>query len=168
MNMADLGVRTQRTVGCERVNDGFAMNLVGADLRIWASNGAPYGATDPGWSVPRIPLQANVWYHVAMTFQEDHIWSLFVDGEKLASMEQDWGYFAGDRPLIIGADSGDYDTPTVIVTFAHATIDEVRIYDRALSADEIRGLAVIPVPGAVVLVGIGAGFVGWLRRQRVF
>ena len=135
MNMGSLPAISQRTVGCERVNDGFAVDLNGAGLEIFASTGI-----EPHYSTP-ITIQVGVWYHVAMTFQEDHTWDLFVDGELRATLIQDWNYFTGDRPLIIGADSGDYRTPTEISTFAHATIDEVRIYSRALEPGEIQQLA---------------------------
>jgi len=160
MNMASLPGISQRTVGCERVNDGFAVDLNGAGLEIFASTGI-----EPHYSTP-ITIQEGVWYHVAMTFQEDHTWDLFVDGELRATMIQDWNYFTGDRPLIIGADSGDYETPTAIKTFAHAKIDEVRIYNRALSADEIRQLT--NSPPVVTITNPSSGFLAPVNTPVTF
>jgi len=45
-------------------------------------------------------------------------------------------------------------------------IDEVRIYNRALSGDEIAKLATIPAPAALLLGTLGTALVGWLRRRR--
>jgi len=44
------------------------------------------------------------------------------------------------------------------------TIDEVRIYDNALSEDEI--MAIVPTPSAFLLGSLGLTFSGWLLRRR--
>jgi hypothetical protein len=51
--------------------------------------------------------------------------------------------------------------------FFPGIIDEVMIHNRALSAEEIGELAIIPAPSAVLLGSLGAGLIGWLRRQRM-
>jgi len=38
-----------------------------------------------------------------------------------------------------------------------------KMYDPA----QYRDVTMVPVPGAILLGGLGAGFVGWLRRRRV-
>lgn len=45
-------------------------------------------------------------------------------------------------------------------------VDDVRIYNRALSASEIHELYVIPAPSAAILGSIGIAFSGWLFRRR--
>jgi hypothetical protein len=50
--------------------------------------------------------------------------------------------------------------------FFPGSIDEVMLYNRILSVEEIGELAVIPAPSAFILVSLGAGLTGRLRRRR--
>jgi hypothetical protein len=140
MKMRDLPEYTQRTIGCERMNDGFALSLDSSDMRIFASTGGSANYTTS------VTIEEELWYHVAMTFEEDHTWSLYVDGEYRTSMTQDWNYSEGIRQLVIGADAGISGNPYDIVTFADAIIDEVRIYNYTLSPGEIEELADVELP----------------------
>jgi len=50
----------------------------------------------------------------------------------------------------------------------YGLIDDVRIYNRALTASEVHELNVVPVPSAVILGGLGLTFSGWmLKRKRM-
>lgn len=62
----------------------------------------------------------------------------------------------------------------VSTTFSLSTGDYVDFYimdglgGYQYAYDNIGGMSlnVIPAPGAIILVSLGAGFVGWLRRRR--
>ena len=58
--------------------------------------------------------------------------------------------------------TGPYD----LIEFFPGSIDEVRLYNRPLTADEIRELSVVPVPGAALLGTIGLLYSGWRLRHR--
>jgi hypothetical protein len=49
--------------------------------------------------------------------------------------------------------------------YANAKLDDVRIYNRALSEDEIRQLAAIPLPSTLVLLGGGLFCLAGLGRK---
>ncbi|MFC1775319.1 LamG domain-containing protein, partial [Patescibacteria group bacterium] len=87
------------------------------------------------WSNLRTPISANMWSHVALTFDgwgADTTGSLYVNGElkdsytSTASMY--WGY---SNTIGSGDNSGRR---------FNGLIDDVRTYDRALSAEEIERL----------------------------
>jgi concanavalin A-like lectin/glucanase superfamily protein len=110
--------------------------------------------------------QTGVWTHLAATRSADGQLLLYIDGvltgqwdgtpEPAANCYQD---------LLIGAYSSN-EPADVIKNFFPGSIDDVMIYGRALSADEIDSLATIPAPAALLLGGIGTGLVSWLRRRR--
>jgi len=114
------------------------------------------------------PLADDTWYH-AVYMREGSLGRIFLNGNLEAESNTMSGIVANNRslPYYIGAIYEPFGASAPANWEFEGSIDEVRIYNRALSADEIRGLAVIPVPGAVVLAGIGASVVGWLRRRRV-
>ena len=113
-------------------------------------------------------VSVNTWQHVVMAYDKDaEALALYVDGDLL----QSWNKFAGgslsNNPahnIFIGA--------VKRATFVHlykGAIDDVRIYNHALGASEVRTLAAIPEPASLVvwsLLGMGwAGVCVWRRRR---
>lgn len=93
--------------------------------------------TPSGWNVP--PLQPNQWYFVAMTF-DGQTKKLFLNESHITSINsgsansQSGIHYTPGRAILIGADES---APPVGGRF-QGMIDDVRIYDRALSAEEVR------------------------------
>ncbi len=129
---------TQRIVGSELLNDGFLLQTYSVDSKLKMAAGT--GTGNAQYSAG-IPIEVDRWYHVAMTFDEGtERWEMSVDGDLRDTIQQqDWGWSAGTRQLIIGGD--DNDTGVGVNCFVHGIIDEVRIYSRALEAPEIAVLA---------------------------
>ena len=83
-------------------------------------------------------LTANTWAHLAATY-DGATMRLYVNGVQVASRAQAGAIATSTNPLQIGGDSiyGQY--------FA-GMIDEVRVYNRALSVTEIQTDMNSPVP----------------------
>jgi len=105
------------------------------------------------------------WYHLAGTYDGQNL-SFYVDGVLDSTLNAGSVVtYTGSAPLMIGStlntdhhDKGVFNGP----------IDEVRIYNRALSESEIYDLSVVPIPSAVILGGLGLTFSGWmLKRKRM-
>jgi hypothetical protein len=119
----------------------YALYLVNSGYTAsFASSFACYGTTDP-WSIAaNNSLSLGTWAHLCATFDDsgDDYIHLYKDGTEVVSYElytQHVGATNADTgyDLIIGADeSADYAFDGVI--------DDVRIYDRALSGAEIKRL----------------------------
>ena len=96
---------------------------------------SPGGGQLAGLSTFAVPLCS--WAHVAATCNsttdEKQVWQ---DGVMLES-QTTLGTASDNGPLVIGADddSGDFDS------FSVGVIDDVRIYDRVITAEEITALA---------------------------
>lgn len=87
---------------------------------------------DPDLNVA-VPLQREFWYHIVVTY-ENQTFRLFKNG-KLESEQQ--GLFRPDpvEPMYIGRKATDEP-----YFFFHGKIDDLRMYDRALSVEEIQAL----------------------------
>jgi hypothetical protein len=92
-------------------------------------NGPQMGGTNPV-SCPWSPAPFE-WHHVAVTRQGSD-WSLFIDGQQEA---------IGTNALAIPDVAADLTIGRAEDTWLEGRADEVSIYDRALSADEIAALS---------------------------
>jgi len=76
------------------------------------------------------------WHQIAITFngEKGALNKLYIDGveENFAESAHKWNF--NDQPIMIGKSSGPW------WGYFQGTIDEVRIYDKELSADEIKNL----------------------------
>jgi RNA polymerase sigma-70 factor (ECF subfamily) len=89
------------------------------------------------WPLPPDPAR---WLHLAATFDERGTTRLYVDGEEVGSAPgQALSMAGGENPLLIGAGLNfPHDGATQRLMGA---LDEVALYDRALSADEVSAVA---------------------------
>ncbi len=87
-------------------------------------------------SIPTPENWAGEWHHVAGTFDGENV-TLYLDGEAVATVKDTNGMKTGGNAVGIGADvTFDAQNPNVPATF-NGLIDSVRIYNRALSAEEL-------------------------------
>jgi hypothetical protein len=77
------------------------------------------------------PARANTWVHVAATYQ-DNMLRLYIDGVEMSNAAAPLPWDSGED-LHIGADPGCGGR-----VYSTAAIDDLRIYDRALTEAEVR------------------------------
>jgi len=140
------------------VNDAFSVGGkydTGGDLREWSlrwNQATGAGALDAGklsiqfgnpangtflgrYLTGQVLTDANVWYFVGFTFAGGTV-TVYVNGVAVAGSTQTGSIpatlYQGAAPVTIGRSGG--------AGYAAGRIDEVRLYNRALSADEIKQL----------------------------
>jgi hypothetical protein len=111
------------------VNDGFSFMVNPIDHRLyfyqWDANSPDYDAFRS-----TIPLTTDKWYHLVLIRNAGYTDYIYVNAEERGSKADQSFNYANDKPLKIG-----WYTTT---HFFLGIIDEVRIYNRALSAAEIQ------------------------------
>jgi len=75
-------------------------------------------------------LELNRWHHLAMTY-DGSILKAYLDGREVAAKKIDEERVPGSTPLDIGRRQDGY-------IYFSGRIDEVRLYNRALSAKELK------------------------------
>jgi len=113
--------------------------------------------TDDGQDVPTLKassgeLEAGVWAHVAAVWDGTDM-KLYVDGQDVGSQAKGGSAVATDPGVKIAIGSQPTDAfatdPSHVAKYFHGLIDEVAVYNRGLSANEIGELMAGPPATAV-------------------
>jgi hypothetical protein len=82
------------------------------------------------------PAAARRWIHLAGTYDGSRA-TLYVNGNEVASSPISGGFALDTTPVILGGNGNEADTTERFP----GSIDEIALYNRALSPQEIRALA---------------------------
>jgi hypothetical protein len=111
-------------------------------LRFWSDVGSP----TPVFSSREV-ADTN-WHHVAVTRSGSSV-TFYIDGFEAGTTTMDGAFMNNAVPIRIGTDGPAYDPGSMF----QGGIDEVRIYNRALTASEIQNLNVSGT-GPEIVVGV--------------
>jgi hypothetical protein len=97
------------------------------------------GCTSSAWRYldSSVVVPTNTWTHVASTYNGSTL-TVWIDGSRAGSMAVTGRTCSNNRPLAVGAKN--YPGAGILEAFWDGQLDDIRIYRRALSATEIRGL----------------------------
>ena len=108
-------------------------------------------------------LTAVEWQHIAAVYDGETM-RLYINGVQTAEIQNTSGNIidnAGGVAAGVGADN------TGQLLFYDGLIDDFRIFDAALTVDELAGGHFIPEPSSALLLGMGClGLVALARKQR--
>lgn len=118
-------------------------HTLGDNFGLWFSDGAILAGSHEHYftsTATSIRLTNDSWSMITYTISAiDGVERLFLDGELLGEVETSQPPYSTDIPVLIGADMISYHFDNYWRYFA-GEIDDVRIYTRALSPDEVRSL----------------------------
>lgn len=134
----------------------FDVRLTGDNLRLEVQAGGTTTAT---------PIADGTWHHLAVVVPSDGATvattTYYLDGNLIGAFGGSGTALAtGDGPLRMG---DSYQDPSRDLK---GRLDDVRLYDHALSAGEVAALAAIPEPASLALLGLSAVALTLLRRRR--
>ncbi|MFH1127092.1 MAG: DUF2341 domain-containing protein, partial [archaeon] len=94
-----------------------------------------------------VTLLADTWYHVAYTFGSAGM-KLYIDGTEVDTDSYTGGLTGNYEPIALGAKTVRSDNLIIypLQSYLDGTIDEVRIYNYALSASEIQAIYAVSNP----------------------
>lgn len=136
---------------------GFQLSITNGYIKSWVNQ--PDRTDSSVLSGPYVDL--DEWYLVGFTW-DGSTHRLYLNGFEVAS-ESYTGYIGtSDKNSLVAAKH--YGSG--LTGFFDGDIDNLRIYNRALTDSEVYDLYVIPAPSAILLGSIGVGMVGWLHRRK--
>jgi len=108
-----------------------------------------FSGGDRGWQAANSAseLTLNEWHHVAATYDLENGGRIYIDGVEDGNNPDLGGVQMNEMPFLIG------ENPEALGRFFDGLIDDVRIYDRALSADEVSELTALGAPANILANG---------------
>lgn len=95
--------------------------------------------SDPVYSAVA-EADANIWQHIVIRYDKSEHLELFIDGLSADRIPVGYGVFS-ESDTRTGSAIGCYNRPNALTGFWKGRIDEVKIYDRMLSIEEIEYLS---------------------------
>jgi hypothetical protein len=130
-------VTTQQAIVARGRSDGVSAGYDGFGFFINSSGKINVGSFGGGNFDGNTVLSANTWYHVAVIINGASS-ALYLNGVDNTPSSHTVNVVASSQPLKIGATRNGSDTTDV--RFFNGTIDEVAIWNRSLSSQEIQSL----------------------------